>query len=111
EAISASLATRRSLQIISPSATIRDAASQGDLRRAAAGLGSKLFLTGTLRRMGAQLRLTYSLVDAVSGAQLAAETLNGSGDDLFELEDALIACVDRALGITSSVSHSATQPE
>jgi TolB-like protein len=58
-----------------------------DARRAAAELGVRYALEGSIRRMGDRLRLTAQLFDAASGAQLWGERYDGSTADVFTFQD------------------------
>ena len=59
----------------------------GDARTAAAELGVRYALEGSIRRMGDRLRVGARLLDATSGAQLWAESYEGTGNDIFSFQD------------------------
>ena len=75
----------------------------GDLRDIARHLGASLLLTGTIRRSGTQVRLTFTLMDVARDIQIAAETIECSTAGLFALEDRLIESVRRALDLKLDV--------
>jgi serine/threonine-protein kinase len=97
ETLSASLARVPQLQIVPPGQT--GALEAATLRDTARRLGVHMILSGTVRRVGDHLRVSYSLVDGWRGEQVSGDTLDGSAADLFALEDSLLAGVIRALKI------------
>ena len=60
-----------------------------DLRRAAAELGVRYLLQGSVRRSGGGLRINARLVDGASAAQVWAGRFDGSAADVFALQDRL----------------------
>ena len=58
-----------------------------DPRAAAAGMGVRYALEGSVRRLGKRLRVTAQLVDAGTGAHLWAEKFDGAFADIFEFQD------------------------
>jgi eukaryotic-like serine/threonine-protein kinase len=53
--------------------------------------GTDLVLEGSLQQDGERIRITWSLVDPRTHAQIAANTITGSADDIFGLQDNLFA--------------------
>jgi tetratricopeptide (TPR) repeat protein len=53
--------------------------------------GTDLVLEGSLQQDGARIRITWSLVDPRTHTQIAANTITGSADDIFGLQDNLVA--------------------
>jgi len=94
--VAAALGGLPGLRVIPPAA----AAPPAEIppRELAQRLGATHLLSGSVRRAGARLRLSWSLLDAASGVQTAGDTLDGTETDLFELEDRLLAGLRRALG-------------
>lgn len=70
---------------------LRDKGSSA--RAAAADLGARYVLEGSIRRMESRLRVTAQLSDAGSGAQLWAERYDGSASDVFAFQDSITASV------------------
>ncbi len=64
-----------------------------DARLAAAELGVRYVLEGSIRRIGDRLRLTAQLSEAGSGAQLWAEKYDGTTTDIFTFQDQLTESV------------------
>jgi TolB-like protein/class 3 adenylate cyclase/Tfp pilus assembly protein PilF len=50
-------------------------------------LGVRYVLEGSVRKAGAQVRITAQLIEAESGTHLWADRFDGSLDDVFELQD------------------------
>lgn len=59
----------------------------GDARMAAAELGVRYALEGSIRRMGDRLRVTAQLLEATTGAQLWAERYDGALAEVFAFQD------------------------
>jgi len=94
--VAAALAGLPGLRVIPPAA----AQPPPDLSppELAQRLGATHLLSGSVRRSGTRLRLTWSLLDARRGLQTAGDTVDGAEVELFDLEDRLIASLRRALG-------------
>ncbi len=95
--MSASLATRSTVRVIPPSAALQATRREGDPRRVAKSLGAGLLLCGTVHRAGEEIRVTYSLLDAARGLQVAGDTIQGSAAALFSMQDRLVDSVVRSL--------------
>jgi serine/threonine protein kinase/tetratricopeptide (TPR) repeat protein len=80
------------LKVIARSSTSRYVTQAIDVRAAGRELGASYMMEGNLRQAGGKLRLTAQLSDAVSGANLWAETYerNFSPETLFDLQDDLV---------------------
>ena len=66
---------------------------RADARTAAAELGVRYALEGSIRRMGDHLRVTAQLLDAASGKQLWAERYDGLLADVFSFQDRITESV------------------
>jgi serine/threonine-protein kinase len=53
--------------------------------------GTDFVLEGSLQHDGARIRITWSLVDPRTHTQIAANTITGEADDIFGLQDTLVA--------------------
>jgi len=71
--------------------TYRD--SSLDMRSIGRELGVRYILNGTVRRVGARIRLSGQLAEAETGRQLWAGRYDGGLDDIFELQDSISASV------------------
>jgi len=90
EAVSGALATLGDMVVRSPSVAAGWAEPGSDPRRLAAQADVDLVLGGTLLCSGTQVRATMQLVEAGTGTVLGASTVNGSLDEVFQFEDALV---------------------
>jgi adenylate cyclase len=86
-----SLSGLRELDVVSRASTLRWRGRTPDAREVGWALGVRYVLDGTLRRSGGRTRVTAVLSDADTGDTLWAEAANADGDDLFALQDALVA--------------------
>jgi adenylate cyclase len=76
-----------------------------DVRKAAADLGVRYVVEGSVRRAADRIRINVRLVDAASGGQLWAERYEGTMGDVFGLQD------DIAGKITSTLAVKLTSKE
>jgi serine/threonine-protein kinase len=97
ETVSARLTEIPEIQVMPPSATGELPGSDSDLSRIAQTLGANLILQGTLQRSGDRIRVTYSLINTRQKVQIAADTVTGSKEDLFAVQDRLADSVVSAL--------------
>ena len=58
-----------------------------DVREAAKQLGVRYVLEGSVRRIGARIRVTAQLIDASDGSHLWAERYDRAVDDIFAIQD------------------------
>jgi serine/threonine protein kinase len=89
DAISSSLSGLDSLTVRSTLAALRFEGQAADPKKIAAEADVDAILTGSLIRVGAQLRLTCQLLAAPSGTLLWSDTLHVSMNDLFQVQDGL----------------------
>ena len=68
-----------------------------DLKQVGRELGVRYLLEGSVRKSARRVRITAQLVDASTGASLAAQRFEGTLDDVFELQDQVTASVIGAL--------------
>ncbi|HBY58447.1 MAG TPA: hypothetical protein DEH78_01410, partial [Solibacterales bacterium] len=107
ETLSADLARLKSVRVASRGAVMRrlgGTASQADERAAAEALGRELgvrwVVRGSFQQMGERIRVTASVIGAASGDDITAAKVDGRIDDLFELQDRLVAALLEALSIS-----------
>jgi TolB-like protein/Flp pilus assembly protein TadD len=89
ETVSVRLSGLPGLQVVTPSTVVAAADHNKEVLTTARELGANLIVLGTFQRQGDRVRITYSVVNVQSGAQIAANTLDGSASDLFSLQDTL----------------------
>ena len=83
ETLTARLARFPAVQVMRPPASSADIS---DIRKAARELGATLVLTGLMQRAGESIRVTYSVVDAVTGHQWTG-LVDGTASNLFGVQD------------------------
>jgi serine/threonine-protein kinase len=95
EMVSVRLSGLPGLQVLTPSAVVAAADRDKEVLHAVRSLGANLVVQGTFQREGDVVRITYRIVDARNGAQIAAKMLEGSASNLFSLQDTLADDVAR----------------
>ena len=68
-----------------------------DIREAAAKLGVRYVLEGSVRKSGNRLRITGQLIDAEDGSHLWADRFDGELEDVFDLQDRITESVVGAI--------------
>lgn len=86
------------LFVIARNSTFTFKGTAVDVRRVGRELGVRYVLEGSVRRAGERLRITGQLVDAESGAHLWAERMDGTLEDVFDLQDRVTEAVVTAIG-------------
>lgn len=99
EDITAALGRFSGLAVVSSQAAARFRGADVDLREAAAALGARYVVKGSVRRDGARVRVTAQLSDPASGLQLWSERVEGAGGDLFQMQDEIARGVVGALAV------------
>jgi len=89
ETVSARLNRVPGIHVVTPSASIAAADRDKDPFRIAKSLGANLVLRGAIQREGDRMRITYSVIRAPGGVQVAGDDVTGSASDLFALQDRL----------------------
>ena len=85
------------LQVV-PTSEIR-AEGITNVEQARKGFGVTLVLEGALQESGNRVRITYSLVDAITMRQLSADTITADTSDVFGLQDRVVESVVDMLGL------------
>ncbi len=70
---------------------------QVQVREVAEELGVRFVLEGSVRRVGDQVRINTQLVDAMTGGHVWAERYDGRLDNIFDVQDSIMAKVVEAL--------------
>ena len=76
-------------------------ATDGSLQQVAQSLGARYAVVGSVQRNAAQVRITARVVDVSSGEALADAKVDGAIDDIFDLQDQVVAQFSEELGIAS----------
>ncbi len=105
DAITTSLTGTRNLLVRSSAAAARFDPQAPDLRKLAADADVDVALIGTILRAGSQLRATAQLVEAPAGAVVWSHSSQHPLEDVFAMQDELVA------GIVRSLSQSLGEPE
>ena len=92
ETVSGSLAAQRDIVVRSPSVAAKWA-SDSDPRQLAHKADVDVVLSGTLSRMGDQLRVQVQAIEAKSGTVLGATSVRGTMAEIFAFEDELTSGV------------------
>ena len=87
EDVIAGLSKLSGLRVIARNSAFAFAGAQTDPQEAAALLGVRYVLQGSVRRSGETLRVTAKLIDAASGVHLWGEQFDGGVRDVFALQD------------------------
>jgi serine/threonine-protein kinase len=102
--VCSALARLPGVHVVYPTAAA-EPTGPASLESTARCLGANLLLRGTVRRAGGRVRITWSLLDPFAGVALSGDTLDGSIEAAFALEDQLVRQVTAALGV--EVAHAA----
>ena len=97
EDITTALSRFRSLFVISRNSSFTYKGRSIDVRQVGRELGVRYLLEGSVRKLGGQLRITGQLIDAVTGAHLWADRIDGRVEDVFALQDRVTAAVVGAI--------------
>jgi TolB-like protein len=93
EDIIAALAKYRSLVIMARNSSFAFRDAVGDIRQVGLKLGTDYLVEGSVRKVGARVRITTQLVETESGRQLWAERYDRDLQDLFALQDEITTTI------------------
>jgi len=85
------------LFVIARSSSFAYKGKPGDVRTVARDLGVRYVLEGSARRAAGRMRLNVQLIDATGGGQLWAGHFDRSLDDIFKVQDEVVAKIVDAL--------------
>jgi TolB-like protein/Tfp pilus assembly protein PilF len=105
EDIIAALSRIRWLFVISRTSTLAYKAKITDIRQIAQELDVRYVVTGTVRRVGSQLRVTADLADATAGITIWADHYDGALAELFDFQDRIIARIVGTLESTLRITE------
>ena len=107
DAITSSLAGTRNLLVRSSAAAARFDPQAPDLRKLAADADVDVALMGTILRAGSQLRATAQLVEAPAGTVVWSHASQHPLQDVFALQDELVAASSRRCRSRSAIRAAA----
>jgi TolB-like protein/class 3 adenylate cyclase/Flp pilus assembly protein TadD len=93
EEIITALSRIRWLFVIARNSSFSYKGQSADVRQVGRELRVRYVLEGSVRKAGNQVRITGQLIDAITGAHLWADRLDGSLEDVFELQDKVASSV------------------
>ena len=97
EAITATLSRIRSFFVIARNSAFLDTGKAVDVQQVGRELGVRYVLEGSVQKAGQRLRITVQLIDTASGAHVWADRVDGTLEDVFELQDKITERVAGAL--------------
>jgi adenylate cyclase len=93
EDITVSLASLHELMVIARGSSLALSQRQHDRRAVGRALGVRYVLSGNVRRTARRVRVAAQLYDAESDVSLWGDAAEGTPDDLFEMQDHIVARV------------------
>jgi TolB-like protein/class 3 adenylate cyclase/Flp pilus assembly protein TadD len=97
EDIITALSRFRQLFVIARNSSFTYKGKAVDVKQVGRELGVRYVLEGSVRKAANRVRITGQLVDATTGAHLWADRMDGGLDDIFDLQDQVIASVVGAI--------------
>lgn len=101
----ADLSKVRALRVISRTSAMVLKGTRKDVRTIGRELGVSRVVEGAVRRAGARLRVTATLIDAGNDEHLWAETFDGTIDDVFAIQERLARTIVDSLKLRLSVDE------
>jgi TolB-like protein len=95
--LTTALSRFKSLFVIARNSSFTYKGKSVDTRQVGRELGVRYVLEGSVRKAGHRVRISGQLVEASTGAQLWADRIDGSLEDIFELQDSVTAKVVGAI--------------
>jgi adenylate cyclase len=87
EDIITALSRFKSLFVIARNSSFTYKGRAVDIKQVGRELGVRYVLEGSVRKAGGRMRITGQLIDAVNGAHLWADKIDGALEDVFDLQD------------------------
>jgi adenylate cyclase len=97
EEIITALSRNKQLFVIARNSSFTFKGKAIDIKQVARDLGVRYVLEGSVRKSGSRIRITGQLIDAASGLHLWADKYDGALEDVFELQDQVVANVAGAI--------------
>jgi adenylate cyclase len=99
------LSANRHLSVVARNSTFAYKGRAPDIRAVGRELGVRYVLEGSVRRVGERLRTTAQLIETETGAHLWAEKYDRPYDQMFAVQDELIASIAGALNAQLSAAE------
>jgi len=93
EDIITALSKHRSLLVIARNSTFAFKGQGIDIRLVGTKLGADYIIEGGVRKMGERIRITAQLIETEGGRHLWAERYDRNLDDIFEVQDEIVATI------------------
>jgi len=100
EEVIADLVNIDALRVFSRATAMRYRAERRDATQAARELGARYVLDGSVRRVGANVRVTVQLVEASKDTPVWADKYGGSIEDVFAIQETISRSIASALRLT-----------
>lgn len=97
EEITATLARIKDFFVIARNSAFTYKGRSVDVRQIGRELGVRYVVEGSVRRVGERVRITAQLVETVTGNHIWSDKVNGTVQELFDLQDSMAALVAGAL--------------
>ena len=97
EAVTATLSRIRSFFVIARNSAFRYKGRSVDVGQVGKELGVRYVLEGSVQKSGGRVRITVQLIDVTSGAHVWADRVDGTLEDVFELQDRITERVAGAI--------------
>jgi TolB-like protein/class 3 adenylate cyclase len=97
EEIITALSRFKSLFVIARNSSFTYKGKAVDIKQVGRELGVRYVLEGSVRKAAGKVRITGQLIDASTGAHLWADKIDGSLEDIFELQDRVTSSVVGAI--------------
>ncbi len=98
EDIISCLATNRHILVASRAATFAYKGMQYDIAQAANALNARYAVSGSVRKVGARIRVSIEFIDADTSAQIWAHKYDAPLQQLLEMPDAIVEKISGSLG-------------
>jgi TolB-like protein/Flp pilus assembly protein TadD len=98
ESLTTDLSRMRGMLVIGRNTAFTYKGKYVDLKQIGRELGVRYVLEGSVQRGGNRMRVSAQLIDAESGNHLWAERFDKHVADLFDMQDEIVARLDRQLG-------------
>ena len=113
EEISTELARFQTLFVIAAASSLTYREDTPDPAKVCRELGVRYLLQGSVRQMGAKVRINVKLIDGIEGEQVWADRFDGDFDDIFDLQErvarAVAAMIDSTID-TAELRRAAVRP-